>query len=799
MLGLAEITNDLYLENSGWLGYYKELKRYNIQRDRLIEEQSGLLTDISEYQASLQTYNLSASEADKQYRDKLVLIKNLTGLSFDELMADQDNDWWDNEQVIATVAALGRLRSVNVNHQTLADMAAKNLSKAQNRYDWIKRTLSSSESIEDKKLPYVDNFNKEHIGKEVEVILDDGDEVYGIIQPNGTILTSDGVYYDNIYYVKKEYYRNEKRLLLEKQQLHSLFYKKYSRFLQEGSWISEDYIDDNLYYLDAQSTLTTSSRPKVTYNISVLELSQIEEYKNYTFALGDETEIEDIEFFGWTWDYSTGIKIPSKESIVVTELTISLDSPEQNEIKVQNYKTQFEDLFQRMAATTQSVEYSTGKYQKVSGIIETDGTINITTLQNSIINNALTLQNSKDQSVVWDETGITTTSLSNPSEIVRIVSGGVFLSADGGITWNTGVTGRGINASYITSGQMNVEEVNILNGSFPSFRWDSSGISAYEFELNQDGKTAKNFNFGKFVRLDQYGLYGVNGLPNFNSALPERDSNGNIVYKDGKPIIGEDKIWKYSNFALTWKGFQIKSNRVKGGYVSITSEKDLQVFDGEGNERIKLGWLNDSQDSPIYGLRINDGAGIPVIEHSSDGKVWIRNELKIGMDVSTVSIGYLTDRTPKEVLEIGKEKPSVYQQVINANDKFIVYENGSMKATDGEFTGIIYATGGEIGGVKIASINNTEYEIAIEVIEGTGSVFEKDGEQKTLCAYVYKKGQKFEQIATPEIEGIISYQWYCDNKLIESNGNDQTLIILENNIPSSASFSCAVEIGKLSK
>jgi hypothetical protein len=33
-----------------------------------------------------------------------------------------------------------------------------------------------------------------------------------------------------------------------------------------------------------------------------------------------------------------------------------------------------------MAATTQSVEYSTGKYQKVSGIIETDGTINITTL-----------------------------------------------------------------------------------------------------------------------------------------------------------------------------------------------------------------------------------------------------------------------------------------------------------------------------------------------------------------------------------------------------------------------------------
>jgi hypothetical protein len=102
-------------------------------------------------------------------------------------------------------------------------------------------------------------------------------------------------------------------------------------------------------------------------------------------------------------------------------------------------------------------------------------------LQNSIANNALTLQNAKDQSVIWNETGITTTSINNPAEIVRIVSGGVFLSTDGGITWNTGITGRGINASYITSGRMNVEEVNILNGSFPSFRWDNTGISAYEF------------------------------------------------------------------------------------------------------------------------------------------------------------------------------------------------------------------------------------------------------------------------------------------------------------------------------
>ena len=103
-------------------------------------------------------------------------------------------------------------------------------------------------------------------------------------------------------------------------------------------------MDDNLYFLDAQSTLHTSAQPKITYNISVLELSRLEGYENYSFALGDKTTIEDTEFFGWTWS-SKGIKTPYKEEIVVTELTIMLDSPETNQIKVQNYKTQFEDLF----------------------------------------------------------------------------------------------------------------------------------------------------------------------------------------------------------------------------------------------------------------------------------------------------------------------------------------------------------------------------------------------------------------------------------------------------------------------
>ena len=46
LLGMAEVTNDLYLETNGYLGYYKKLKRINTKRDSYIEESAGLLTDM---------------------------------------------------------------------------------------------------------------------------------------------------------------------------------------------------------------------------------------------------------------------------------------------------------------------------------------------------------------------------------------------------------------------------------------------------------------------------------------------------------------------------------------------------------------------------------------------------------------------------------------------------------------------------------------------------------------------------------------------------------------------------------
>ena len=351
--------------------------------------------------------------------------------------------------------------------------------------------------------------------------------------------------------------------------------------------------------------------------------------------------------------------------------------------------------------------------------------------------------------------------------MVRIVSGGIFLSVDGGITWNTGLTGKGINANYITSGQINTGRINILNGAFPSFRWDGAGISAYKFELNQETREVTSFDSGRFVRLDQYGLYGINGYPDFDSSIEE---NG---------LIGEEKIWNKADFALTWKGFSLKSKRNQGGYISITSDEDFQVFNKEGREQVKIGLLSINNENPVYGLRIRDGQGNIVLEHSSIGEVWIRNSMKIGNNKSTVEIGYL-DGTKKEKLEV--------HEVINADDKFIVYEDGSMRATDGDFTGVINATGGQIGGVDIGFIVGsvaTEYEVQIE--SDSVTIFKNGKGEKILTARIF---QGFKEVT----EGI-AYQWYEDNiPIAGANNKNYTAIWPEGESETEKLYSCKITV-----
>lgn len=416
--------------------------------------------------------------------------------------------------------------------------------------------------------------------------------------------------------------------LLLKKTLKKNFYTKYSRFIQEGTWTDDKYIDDDLYYLDALKVSTISAYPKTSYQINVIDLNGLEEYSSYKFKVGERTFIEDTEFFGWSIKNISGIgeiKTPFKMEVIVSERTRDFDDITKSSIVVQNYKNQFEELFQKISAATTQLQYESGGYGRAAQAIKPNGEIELSTLELAMENNAFTLSNSKNQSVVWDSNrGIEITDTSNSNLKLRMVAGGLFMTTDGGATWVSGITGRGINTNYLLAGQIDASKINILSNGSPIFRWDSEGVSAFYNEGAQ-------YSAEKYVRFNQYGLYGTTDGLGLTQALTAA-----TLYEEKLQAIRNN-----SNFSLTWDGLFLQ---YQDGAVSLSPEDGFQVFDASRVERVRIGNFAYSKGgASVYGLRLSDSSGLPTLETDPSGNLWLQKYLNVndqaGISGETLLIG----------------------------------------------------------------------------------------------------------------------------------------------------------------
>lgn len=570
LLHKEALYDDLYGTAPHCIGYFVNTERINRELEPIIQERVKVASAIDKYSSDKQAYEIDLEKALQQKADRIELIDRL-------LNANKPEDEKIVPEEVTTSEKHNSLVNQYIIQRDQFDAQAKT---------WEKLLASSNKLLKKAEAKY-------------------------------TKLT------------RKELEGSKKKLQLER-----AFYRKYSRYIQEGTWQSEDYYDDNLYYLDALSVSYTSAYPQISYSINVLELSQVQGFGMYSFKIGDKTYVEDTEFFGW--DVETGR--PHQEEIVVSQVKIHLDDPTQNNIKVQNYKTQFEDLFQRIAATTQSLQYASGQFKRASDAIKADGSISSNIMQNSLMNNSLIIQNAKDQSVVWDNTGITITSVTSPNEIVRLTSGGMALSSDGGRNWTTGVGPQGINASVITTGRLDTNRIRIFNETAQTFEWNSKGIHAYE--INKDGKTLYN----NFIRFDQYGIYRYVGKSE------DFDPSANLA--EGK--TPEDIIEDNSTFSLTKKGVRLKSSNNEEGYLLLRVEED-------------------------------------------------GNYLEIGNNDHTAKFGLLDT----EMVGPNENSARELRRIIDINDgQFIVYDDGSLVANNGTFTGNVDASSFKINQVNALNSQN---------------------------------------------------------------------------------------------
>lgn len=742
LIDAGALNNDLYLKINGSIGLYPRLSELNKERNDLITERAVSANAIDNLKSQQQVYQLEYNESTKDLEELLDPVSGklvrYTGYIYDDFGNQYKGD---NEEISAYANTIYYIKTSGISNivadaGTITYYKRETASAPEQGRTYYK--MSGNQFVLYESNKFIGGFSYYYsvgaqYGEGVYFQTDtnttsltftgsDTPEVYiydaarRTMNVDGNDFTDDSYtiamlasvatltatneeayneytkYTQNLQKVQAEYDSIQERLAdiaTATKEVEKEFYTKYSRYIQEGSWIDDNYMDDDLYYLDALSVLYQSAYPKVTYSFTPLDLKYLEGYEDFDFQVAHKTYVEDVEMFGYR--IVDNLRTPVRETVVVTELTQNLDDPTKNQIKIQNYKSHFEDLFQRITAATQSLEYHSGEYAKAAGAMTTEGEISQDTMQRSLANAAYVIQNSRDQSVVWDETGLQATKLNDPLQITRLTSSGLIVSADGGQTWGVAISGYGINTNYLSAGTIDADKINILSGAYPTFKWDANGLRAYGF--TKSGDTITSFDPTTFVGYDKFGIYGI------------KDSL-NPVFTSLNDV--EDN----ANFALTWNGLFMRSQHING-YVRISPTEDIVLYETvEGDSssidilRGKFGALSDE----IYGIALYDLNGNPTVTTQSNGTLWLQNSMKIGKpnQTNTIYVG------------VGENDPGDQNRykVFKVNDSedvenFVVYSDGSMyaananitgtiTATDGEFSGIIHARDGEFSGIIYA-------------------------------------------------------------------------------------------------
>ena len=690
--GESYILNFDYFYNQGLLNrqeaeedrlnFLSQVAALNTELQEKEKERRNLEASLTALGSKRNVYTELIDTARETQTDSLAKFEDLTGQSYEDYKAEHTT-LEENDQLTEEETILDLLGNLYVSSATINNYAGI-LTNIDQEYWDVRKKLRGSENYNIKIWTGIDDNQQRHVFVELNDFLPGvtftlGESSYEstiskkyfdieTLETSMTFEVPDGYSIESSSYeivdelVQKinitssetiEGVEDEiEELQQQKNDLTTQFNNKYRRFIQEGTWNSTEYIDSELYYLDALQVSNTSAQPTVSYTINVVEVSELEGLEWYLFDAGDKTYVEDTEFFGWV--NVNGVLTPAREEVIVSEVEWHLDEPDQNVITVQNYKTQFEDLFQRISAAVQTVQYNEATYAKISSLLDANGSINQDVLLESL--NRISGQNynlTSDGSVMVDGDNILVQNLTNSANRVIINSEGIRVSSDGGQTWSTAIDGQGINIGVVYTGTLNTNNVIIGSEDNPSFRWDKSGISAYKSNSNTG-----IYDLQTYVRYDEYGLYGVK-------------EGGSFKAQNLEDVLNK------AHFAVTWDGFFIKNSYPQGGKVEITSDNDFRVLKAANTEKIKIGALEwksaDWQEGDpiytnpetvpeaikqlgpsLYGIRIKNDAGAEVLKTGDDGNLTITGTINAtgGNFSDLVTVGKDENDNSKPYIEI---------------------------------------------------------------------------------------------------------------------------------------------------
>lgn len=471
LLDEKKTNADLYGESEEDLGYLKQLGYYNGKYDELSNKIINLQDEsFTELQANVEV-NLTGIETAQQEMNKIK--KAMSRYTQGKQKTTEENETYRSYKI-----KYNEQRDILIGLIEATFMTNGAYMALQEDESWISRGGTANDilkmldniGLKKFKMDYLDTFKYKK---------------YGIM----------GQYTEE--YLQIQEWKKERAKYLKKINEISLnFYQKYEPYLKEGTWSDSNYLSDNSYYFGAKEVAKEGAIPKVTYNISVIDLANLDE--DYTFNIADTTYVEDIETFGI--NPKTGM--PNRLKVIISGITYDLDIPTQNSIEIQNYTSQFEDLFQQVTASVQSLSFNENIYKRSSNFTATQN-VSKDSLQGGLSENQLTLLQTDENNLQLDYTGQHGSDINNHNNKYKLDGQGLFFSNNGGQTWNVGVTPKGINADYINVGTLDASKIQIVDGNYLYFLWDKSGITAYR--TPQATAVEKSY-FTDFAKFNKYGL-----------------------------------------------------------------------------------------------------------------------------------------------------------------------------------------------------------------------------------------------------------------------------------------------------
>lgn len=222
--------------------------------------------------------------------------------------------------------------------------------------------------------------------------------------------------------------------------------------IREGIWRREDIYDQQKLKEEAIKHLEKVCRPRVQYSADMLDLRTLSDYNHELFELGDIITIQDEEL-------GKGVKVR------LIYHSYDVLQPWNCSIKLGDPMKPFAEL-----ATAASVA------DWVQTNLRPSKSLN--QLKVGLINTFYTLIESADGTIEWNDSSITFIETQNgvpTGKRVRLTSGGLGISKDGGQTYVTAITGEGILADKII-----VNDLFALSSEDTYTKMNGSGIHVYD-------------------------------------------------------------------------------------------------------------------------------------------------------------------------------------------------------------------------------------------------------------------------------------------------------------------------------